>query len=77
MGSHASQHRISVPKCLSLWARNAVEAVKNLAPRLPGVLRESSRTVCPFCLFEENFEVCECAKWSSRVLVIVINPLQK
>ena len=47
-GSHASQHRISVPKCLFQKARNAVEAVNSLAPRLPGVLRESSRTVCLF-----------------------------
>ena len=39
-GSHASQHRMSVPRCLFLYACNAVEAVK-----LSGVLRESSRTV--------------------------------
>ena len=45
-GSHASRHRMSVPKCLFLRARNAVEAVNNLAPRLSGVLRESSRKVC-------------------------------
>ena len=44
-GSHASKHRMSVPRCLFLYARNAVEAVKSLAPRLPGVLRWSSRTV--------------------------------
>ena len=44
-GSHASQHRISVPRCLFLQARNAVEAFNSLAPRVSGVLRESSRTV--------------------------------
>ena len=44
-GSNASQHRISVPKCLFLLARKAVEAVDSLAPRLSGVLNESSRTV--------------------------------
>ena len=45
-GFHASQHRMSVPKCLFLWARNAVEAVNNLARKLSRILRESSRTVC-------------------------------
>ena len=33
---------INVPKCLFLWARMAVAAIKSLAPRLPGVLRRSS-----------------------------------
>ena len=45
-GSHASQHRMSVPRSLFLQARNTVEAINNLAPRLSGVLHESSRTVC-------------------------------
>ena len=44
-GSDASQQNISVPRCLFLSARDAVEAVKSLAPKLPGVLRGSSRTV--------------------------------
>ena len=44
-GSHAAQHRIAVPRCLILKTRNAVEAVNRLAPKLPDVLRESSRTV--------------------------------
>ena len=37
----------------------------------------SSRTVCLSLLFEDNFEVCECAKCIRRVVVIVIKPLQK
>ena len=44
-GSHASQHRMSKPRYMFLYARKAVEAVKSLAPRLPGVSRRSSRTV--------------------------------
>ena len=49
-GSHASQHRVNVPRCLFLYARNAVEAVNSLAPRLSRVFRESSRTVCLLAL---------------------------
>ena len=41
-GSHASQQCISVPRCLFLCTRNAVQAVKSFAPGLLGVLRRSS-----------------------------------
>ena len=44
-GSHASQQRISVPRWVFLYARDAVEAAKSSAPRLLGGLRRSSRTV--------------------------------
>ena len=46
IGIHASQHRMSVPSCLFLYARSAVVAINSFAPTLSGVLRESSRTVC-------------------------------
>ena len=68
---------MTLPRCLFLSARNAVEAVNYLTPRLSSVLRESSRKVCLFCFFEVNFEVFECAKWISRVLVIFIKPFSK
>ena len=74
-GSHALQHRMSVPRCLFLLARNAVEAVNNLALRLSSVLREGSQTVCLLAFFKEKFEVSECAKWVSRVLVFFVKPL--
>ena len=76
-GSHASQHRISVPRCLFLFARNAVEAVSSVAPTLSGVLRESSRTVCLLASSRTIYvEVCECTKWVGRALVIVIELFQ-
>ena len=46
---HACKHEKKVTcegVLFTLSARNAVEAVNSLAPRLSGVLRESSRTVC-------------------------------
>ena len=64
---------MTVPRCQFLEARNEVDAINSL---VSGVLRESSRTVCLFCIFENNFEVCECTKWVSRVLVIVTDLFQ-
>ena len=60
--SHASQHRMSVPRCLFQKARHAVEAVNNLAPRLSGISSESSRTVRFPASSRIIFEVSECAK---------------
>ena len=42
---HASQHRMSVQRSLFLYARNAVEAINNLASKLPGNL-------CRKCVFK-------------------------
>ena len=46
VGFHTTQQRMSVPICLFLQARNAVEAIKSFAPELSGLFRESSWTVC-------------------------------
>ena len=66
-GSHASQHRMSVPRC------NAVEAVNNWAPRLSGVLRESSRLLAFPSIISKS---ASAPNWGSRVLMSFVKPLQ-
>ena len=51
-------------------------AVNRFAPRLSGILRESSRTVRFLAFFENSFEICERAKQVGRVSVTVVKPLQ-
>ena len=72
-GFHASQHAMSVPRCLFLQARRAVEAIKSFASMLSGVFRESSRIVC-FLDLKKNFEFYERTKRIMREIVVVVKP---
>ena len=54
-----------------------MEAINSFAPKLSGVLGESSRTVSlPFGLFNDSFEIREHAKQVGRVAVVVVKPHQ-
>ena len=76
MGFQAPQHLMSVPRCLFLLARNAAETIKNFAPMLSSVFRESSRIVCFLALFKNSSELRKCAKWFGRKSVVIVEPLQ-
>ena len=73
--SHASQQCISVPKCLFLYARNAVEAVKSLALGCSmSHVRAYGQSVPEFP--EYNFEVSQSSECVVRVLVTVADLFQ-
>ena len=65
--SHASQQCISVPRCLFLYGRNAVEATKSLAPRLLGVYGLASSS--------SSFRICTPPLDAVELLVLHLYPL--
>ena len=65
-----------VPRCLFLCARNAVEAVNSLAPRLPGVSRRRLANRPLLAISRIIFKSASAPNGVGRVLVIVIDLFQ-
>ena len=72
----ASQHRMSVPKCLLTKAHKAIEAIKSFAPMQSSVCLDSSRFVIILALYRRTENSVRVQNWVRRKGVVVMKLLQ-